>query len=437
MEQLATVGGTPGTVLIADDNPEARRLLDVRVKREGYATILVENGRQALETVQAQPVDAILLDIYMPEKDGFEVLAAIKAQAHLAHVPILMISGGGDQDDLVRCIEMGALDYLPKPFNQAILKARLSSCIAAKRQRDRELGLGGGARPAGGSMETAVAAVAKPTTPTRLGQITLGRLLGSGRLGQVFLGHHELLGLSLAVKILHPEGQQDPEQRARILREARVAARLNHRNIVRLYEVGESGPDIYLAYEHVEGGTLESWLRRQPENRLSVAAAVRVLREVAAGLQELQRNGLTHRDIKPANLLLSRDGEIKIADLALAKPAGAAAAASATLTAEHHVIGTPAYMAPEQIQGSPDLDIRCDLYALGAVLYEMLTGKLLFDRPSNMATMLSHLVTPAPAVAELRSDAPDWLQRVCAQLLAKDRMQRYATPEALLADIQE
>jgi DNA-binding response OmpR family regulator len=138
MTETSAIIAAGGVILIADDSPDARRMLEVRVKREGHQAILVENGRQALDVLASQPVDVILLDIDMPELDGFGVLRTVKADPNLAHLPVLIISGGGDQEDLVRCIELGAVDFLPKPFNQALLRARINACLVQKRQRDQE-----------------------------------------------------------------------------------------------------------------------------------------------------------------------------------------------------------------------------------------------------------------------------------------------------------
>src|SRR5437764_14816858 len=140
-EQFAVqtaVNPRTAVVLIADDNGEARRMLEVRVRREGHSVLLAENGREALDVMERLAVDRIRLGIYMPEMDGFQVLAAVKGDPRWAHVPILMISGGGDQEDLVRCIELGAVDYLAKPYNQALLRARLATSLAAKWKRDGE-----------------------------------------------------------------------------------------------------------------------------------------------------------------------------------------------------------------------------------------------------------------------------------------------------------
>lgn len=455
MDERATAMSEPATVLIADDNPEARRLLEVHVMREGYRAIVVENGKQALEILASHNVDAVLLDIDMPEKDGYDVLAAVKTDPRCAHVPVLMISGGGALDDQVRCIEMGAVDYLTKPFNQAVLRARLAACIANNRQHDRELQgkhQSFSAFPTIQSPESESRTVLTPpprpatampsmqetrpqnTLTQSLGRIVLERMIGSGSMVNVFLGHHELLDLPVAVKVLRPDRLTDPEMRARILREARVTARVGHRNIVRLLEAGETENGIYLAYEYVDGGTLEELLARSPDRMLSIFEAARIAREIATGLAEINWIGITHRNINPGNILLTQTGEVKLADLGLAKDF--AALSPITFNGEHGVVGTPAYMAPEQVEGRHDLDIRCDLYALGAVLYEMLTGQPPFTAATPMAVLACHRFQPVQPPTQLRRGIPECLETMCLKLLAKNLADRPLMPEALLAEMQ-
>jgi len=129
-----------GKVLIVDDASIVRRLLEVFVQQEAHTVLLARNGQEAMDILARENVDVILLDIYMPVKNGFEVLEAVKQNPSLAHLPILVISERGDPIDRVRCIEMGAVDYMPKPVNKALLRARRAACIAAKKKREQELG---------------------------------------------------------------------------------------------------------------------------------------------------------------------------------------------------------------------------------------------------------------------------------------------------------
>jgi serine/threonine-protein kinase len=222
--------------------------------------------------------------------------------------------------------------------------------------------------------------------------------------------------------------------RRSLLREAQLAARVLHPNIARLHEVGERDGAYYLAYEYVDGGTLEQHLKAQPDHRLAPADAVRLARAIAHGLTEIHRLHITHRDLKPANILLTRDGDVKIADLG---SAGQALGSTNGSASDQSLTGTPLYMAPEQVREQADLDIRADLYSLGCVLYEMLTGVPPFAFPTSAAVLQAHqTMAPRPPRAVCPA-IPDWLQAVCLKLLAKDRAQRYQTPQELLADLRQ
>jgi nicotinamidase/pyrazinamidase len=278
-----------------------------------------------------------------------------------------------------------------------------------------------------------------------LGRIVITQLLGRGASGQVYLGHHELLDLPVAVKLLRPELTETTAARERLLREARLAARLAHRHIVRLLEVSEVEQGVYLAFEYVSGGTLNDLLDRQPSRQLPLATAIRLTQEVASALAEADRLGITHRDIKPANVLLTPEGEVKVADFGLAKQGRAAAAAAPQVTMEGALVGTPLYMAPEQLTLGSVLDVRTDLYALGCVLYEMLVGHAPFAPPGLPGTIPSatvhdifyHQTHTAPQPPpRFRADIPSWLEGICLKLLAKRPEDRFATPDALLTALR-
>jgi len=451
-----------GVILIADDNPEARRMLDIRVKKEGHRTIMAENGRQALDVLAREAIDVLLLDIDMPEVDGYAVLAAVRENPQLAHIPVLIISGGGDQDDLVRCIEMGAVDYLPKPFNQAVLRARISSCLAQKKQRDQErLLIQLSQSPAMGTPPSSASTlqmtaqrtpeairlppVPRTTVPSRLGRIVIGRLLGIGGMGEVYHGHHELLDLPVAVKLMRPELTAVPNSRERLLREARMAVKLSHRHIVRLLEVGETDSGVHLVFEFISGGSLADFLNRHSARRLPIETAIRVTKEIAAALSASCALGIVHRDIKPANVLMTAEGEVRVGDFGLAKQDIAMPRTDDSSTSEGMVVGTPLYMAPEQLVLGSRLDVRTDLYAVGGVLYEMLVGHAPFGvaHPGSPtlvggigtgSDIFHHIQNTAPMPpSRFRPEVPASLDAVCLKLLSKSPDDRYPTPESLLS----
>jgi serine/threonine protein kinase/Tol biopolymer transport system component len=252
--------------------------------------------------------------------------------------------------------------------------------------------------------------------------------LGGGGMGIVYRAEDTRLGRTVALKFLPPELTRDPVAKARFLQEARTASALDHPNICTIYDVGETADArLYLSMPCYDGETLREHIERGP---LPLEDAMDIAWQTARGLAKAHRQGIVHRDVKPANLMVTADGVVKILDFGIAKLAGAAG-----LTRTGLPLGTPAYMAPEQMKGD-DVDARTDLWSLGVVLYEMLTGRRPF--PGDHEVVVRHgilNVQPEP-VSKLRPELPRELDPILAGLLAKEPKDRYATAESLLADLR-
>ena len=231
----------------------------------------------------------------------------------------------------------------------------------------------------------------------------LGSLLGAGGMATVYLATDRVLERQVAVKVLRPPDAQDPVFVERFRREARAAARLNHPNIVAVFDSGSHADQPYLVMEYVPGQSLAQLLARQ--GRLAPRRAVELAIQVSAALAAAHAQGLVHRDIKPANVLISPDGQVKVTDFGIVK-----ASAATTLTGTGTVLGTPAYLSPEQAQGHP-VDARSDLYGLGCVLYELVCGSPPFgsgtDRsPVAIATRHVRELPEPPSARNPRSTRP-------------------------------
>ena len=268
----------------------------------------------------------------------------------------------------------------------------------------------------------------------RLGQYKLKRHLGTGGMGEVYLAEHVLLKQPFAVKLLHPEKVADPRTLQRFEREVQAMARLEHWNTVEIYDYGH-GPDgsFYYVMEYLPGLTLDEMVRKH--GVLPPARAIHFLRQICGALAEAHGMGLMHRDIKPGNIIVSERAGIydvaKLLDFGLVKHFGISG--DPQLTMEGTVAGTPAYMSPEQIEGSAAADARSDIYSLGAVAFFLLTGRPPFSNRSTMQLLAAHMNETAPPVTSLRPDVSAHLSDVIRTCLAKRADDRYPDASTLSA----
>ena len=256
---------------------------------------------------------------------------------------------------------------------------------------------------------------------------TLERELGQGGMATVYLAHDPRHERSVAIKVLRPElaAMLGPD---RFLREVRIAANLQHPNILAVYDSGEAGGFLYYVMPYVEGPTLRDSLSQHGE--MPVAEAARILRDVADALAAAHAKGVVHRDIKPENILLSGRHAL-VADFGVAK-AVSEATGRQTLTTAGVALGTPTYMAPEQAAADPHTDHRADLYAFGVMAYEMLTGQPPFVGPTAQAVLAAHMTEPPVAVTQRRATIPPQLAQLIMRCLAKKPADRPQTAEELL-----
>ncbi|MEO8361981.1 MAG: protein kinase, partial [Vicinamibacteria bacterium] len=257
------------------------------------------------------------------------------------------------------------------------------------------------------------------------------QMLGEGGMGRVYLAEDETLGRRVAVKVMTDRIAADEDAKARFLREARSMATVEHTHVVRVYSFGESEGVAYLVMEYVEGESLGERIRRQ--GRLSLDEAFGITRQVVEGLEAAWEKGIVHRDIKPSNILLDRRGGVRVADFGLAK--FSQGGIDAGLTASGSVMGTPHYVSPEQARAR-DLDFRSDIYSLGIVLYEMLTGERPFSGTTAFEIVDQHLHAPLPLLAAKISNPGPEAQLLVTSMTQKDPASRPVSYAALLRDLK-
>lgn len=271
------------------------------------------------------------------------------------------------------------------------------------------------------------------TPGAKLGDYEVQRLIGSGGMGEVYRARDTRLGREVAIKVLPGFSSQDVERLRRFEQEARSAAALNHPNILAVYQMGTYDGAPYLVSELLEGGTLRELLVRGP---LPVRRLIGYGVQMARGLTAAHEKGITHRDLKPENLFVTKDGQVKILDFGLAKLTQRLTISdqdTPTLSAQTEpgmVMGTVGYMAPEQVRGQT-ADHRADIFALGAILYEMLTGKRAFQKPTSAETMTAILNEDPPSISHFTTSIPPALQRVVHRCLEKNPAQRFQSASDL------
>lgn len=289
---------------------------------------------------------------------------------------------------------------------------------------------GGGGRPVGSA----------PTGRLEVGQVLAGRyeikrVLGAGGMGVVYRAWDRQLEEVVAIKTLRPEAiAEDAKSLERFKEEIRLARRITHRNVVRTHDLGEVNGLYYITMEFVEGTNLKDLIRKR--GRLPVGVTLTVGKQLCRALEVAHEAGVIHRDIKPQNIVVDAGGFLKVMDFGIARRTEGHRMGGEGLTAVGTAIGTPEYMAPEQLLGE-DLDIRVDLYAAGAVLFECLTGRTVFTAPHVMALVAQHLEEPPEDPRRLNPEVPASLAALVLKALAKRREERWASAAAMRAALDE
>jgi len=275
-------------------------------------------------------------------------------------------------------------------------------------------------------------------TPNRYSVIAS---LGRGGMGEVFLAEDTKLGRKVALKTLSAEYTDNKEKVRRFQQEARAASALNHPNIMTIYEIGAEGGEHFIASEHIDGETLRLRLKGEP---MKLDEILDVGQQTASALSAAHDAGIVHRDIKPENIMLRRDGIVKVLDFGIAKlteefvasmTGGEADTRTLVQTSTGIVMGTPQYMSPEQARGK-ETDERTDVWSLGCVIYEMITGKAVFARKSVADTLVAILSDEPAPLSRYAPDVPDELQRIVTMTLQQKRSARYQTAKDLFADLR-
>jgi DNA-binding response OmpR family regulator/tRNA A-37 threonylcarbamoyl transferase component Bud32 len=428
-----------GSILVVDDDPAMRHMLETVLTRFGYDVATADDGAQAVVRLRARAYDLVISDIEMPNLDGVDLLDTIKSSNLDADV--LMVSAVNSVEKAVECMKLGAAGYLTKPLDPKALKDEVRAVFAKRRSAHAK------SEPtvssADGILSVEIDVVTRtghrpwpgaraPLRPRTLGRYVIEAEIGSGGMGVVYEAFDPGIQRKVALKVMHPRLAHDSREidvyLERLHREAQAAGQLLHPNIATVYDLGTDPKErmSYVAMEFVEGRALVSIILE--EGALPIKEALHIAYQVADALEFAHRAQIVHRDIKPANVMVGHKGRVKILDF------GVARMPSSDLTSAGTLLGSPSYTSPEAARGEP-VDARSDQFALGIVILEMLSGKRVFTGPELAVTIHNVTSKPAPTLAQLGVAAPAKLQTVLDRLLAKDRDARYADELELLADL--
>lgn len=389
-------------ITLVEDNPAIAKLVQLKLEQGGHEVRVYHDGKSGLEALLETPPDLALLDLNLPHMTGIEIARCIR-ESTFNHMPILMLTSQQDLQSRLQGLEV-ADDYVAKPFEPKELLARVSALLR----------------------RSSFVRIARVRNVRQLEGETIGSYLIQDRLGEggmsvVYKAEDKQLQRPVALKFF-TDMAQDNLMKQRFIREAQTASHLNHSNICNVHTIDETEDGHpFMVMPYLQGETLEDVIAKQPQG-LAVAQVINYSRQIARGLAYAHDLGIVHRDIKPANIFVTSQRTLKILDFGVAKWA---ARSDGTTTQAGSMIGTVNYMAPEQILGK-EVDHRVDCWALGVVMFEMLTGQQPFGAKANLISTIHAIAhESAPLVSEYRRDLTAGIESIVAKALEKDPEDRH------------
>lgn len=401
-------------VLIIDDDQDLRNLLQRHLVQE-WPDAKVEQYDPLTRNMPdaAFPLgsyNVVILDYMLGRGDGLEWLHEFKQRSDCP--PVIFLTGAGNEVTAVRAMKYGANDYLRK---QELTRKRLLNSVRDVAGKS----IGATEQPEAAERQAGHTLGARLQVPG----IRILRLIGEGGMSRVYLASRESSDEPLVVKALRLDVTRETNALGRFLEEYKLIERINSRHVAHIYSHGVSADHAYLVMEFFDGGDL---MKRLGGRALPPDQALKIFRQLMYALGDIHEHGVLHRDLKPQNLMFRADGSLAVVDFGIAKHID-----SVDRTSHGEVLGTPRYMSPEQVRGTP-VDLRTDIYSAGVLLYQMLTGMHLFDGETAVEVALHHLNTMPPPLPERLAI----YQRLLDRLLQKDRDARFRNADEVIGFLE-
>ena len=431
---LNAAGRTPanrGRVLVVDGDPGARNLLALRLGNEGYGTDVAADGRAALESIRREPPALIISETVLSGMDGFSLLDTLRREGR--QIPFVFLSARNDALSMNKGLLLGAADFLPKPINTEVLLTKLQKLM------------GQSVAAADASARLTLSDVAHGTSEpqqmlsydelgagiTLLNRFRLVKELGEGGMGKVFKARDERLEEDVVIKVMKESLTGDPKTLEHFKREIRLARKISHPAVVRIFDFFEVGRLKFVTMECLQGTDLSYEIHKR--GSFAPATALRIIAEFFEGLAAAHDLNVVHRDIKPHNVFLLDDGRVKILDFGIAQGLDPE---RPDHTVTQTIIGTPDYMSPEQLLGQK-LDSRTDIYSAGVMFYEMLTGAIPFDGNDATTRITARLNRDPDPPSRRAPRVSHEVDSFVLRLLARNRDERWKDARSAASKLRE
>ncbi|MCR4317175.1 MAG: protein kinase [Planctomycetes bacterium] len=401
-------------IAVIDDNESMLKLLELTIKAPERDIVLYRHPEEALLDILKEPFDLVMTDLSMPRITGHEVIKSLRAKYSKEELPIIVISAVGLEEAIIKAFDLGADDYIVKPFKKGEVRSKVNLMLFKKDE--------GRPRADGDSEEHSILG--------KIGHFLLLELIGEGGMGAVYKAKDLESGRTVALKVLTEHIARDDRIR-RFLREAAILKEVDHPNITRFYEIHRDNDRYFFSMEFVDGKDLEDFV--DAGKRFTEAQAIDFLIQAASALDYLQGKNMVHRDIKPSNFLFDEGtGNFKLTDFGLTIREH-----DERFTEDGILMGTLEYFAPEQITGELSVDIRSDIFSLGSTVYFVLAGTYAFNDPEDRKVL--HLVArakPTP-LEDHRSDLSKEFHAIIKKMMMRKPADRFASPAELIKALEK